>query len=111
MHRPRKLLPGASVDPTDRTAAGSGPDDCAVRHGSASDTDPVRETIDDGETGRLAGFFDAEGFASRALEVQRDPKAHCAVGDRAAAMIEERYALSVTLPRLVALFERAASGR
>jgi hypothetical protein len=61
--------------------------------------------------GRLAGFFDAEGFASRALEVLRDPKAHRAVGDRAAAMIEERYALSVTLPRLVALFERPASGR
>jgi hypothetical protein len=59
-----------------RTAAGSGPDDCAVCHSRASETDPVRETI-----------------------------------DRAAAMIEERYALSVTLPRLVAVFERAASGR
>ena len=32
------------------------------------------------------------------------------LGDRAAAMIEDRYALSVTLPRLVDLFERAASG-
>ena len=102
----------ASGDPTKRcTAAGSGPDDCAVGHSRASDTDPVRETIDGGETGRLAGFFDAEGFASRALEVLRDPKAHRAVGDGAAAMIEERYALSVNLPRLVVRFERTASGR
>jgi hypothetical protein len=38
-------------------------------------------------------------------------RAHRAVGDRPAAVIEERYSLSVTLPRLVALFERAASGR
>ena len=102
----------ASVDPTEaRTAAGSGPDDSAVRQSRASDTDPVRETIDDGETGRLAGFFDAEGSPRAPSRSCSDPKAHCAVGDRAAAMIEERYALSVTLPRLVALFERAASGR
>jgi hypothetical protein len=74
-----------------RTAARSGPDDCPVRHSRASDTAAVREAIDDGETGRLAGFFEAEGFASRALEVQRDPKAHCVVGDRPAAVIEERY--------------------
>jgi hypothetical protein len=33
------------------------------------------------------------------------------VDDRAAAMIEQRYALSAILPRLVILFERAAPGR
>jgi hypothetical protein len=63
------------------------------------------------ETGRLAGFFDAERFSRRALEVLRDPKAYRAVGDRTAVMIEERHSLSVTLPRLVALFQLAASGR
>jgi hypothetical protein len=86
-------------------------DDTAVRHRRASDTDPVRETIDDNETGRLAGFFDAEGFASRAQEVQGDRKAHRTAGGRAAAMIQERSALSATLPRPVDLFERVASGR
>ena len=75
----------------------------------ASDTEPVREVIVDGETGLLAGFFDVEAFARRALDVLRDPPAFRDLGDRAAAMIESRYALSVTLPRLVALFERATS--
>jgi hypothetical protein len=66
---------------------------------------------DDGETGRLDGFLDAEEFASCALEVIRDPKAHRAVGDRAAVMIEDRHVLYVTLPRLVALVDRASSGQ
>ncbi len=87
------------------TAAGSGVDNSSLRHGRASDTDPVHET------GRLAGCFDAEEFVSRGLELQHVPKARCAVGDRAAVVFEERYVLSVTPLRLVALFERAASGR
>jgi hypothetical protein len=62
------------VDPTEaRAVAGSGPDDRAVRHGRVSDIDPVGETIDDGEMGRLAGFVDAEGFGSRAIELLREP--------------------------------------
>jgi glycosyltransferase involved in cell wall biosynthesis len=75
----------------------------------ASDTEPVREVLVDGETGLLAGFFDVEAFARRALDVLRDPSAFRDMGDRAAAMIESRYALSVTLPKLVVLFERATS--
>ena len=75
----------------------------------ASDTEPVREVIVDGETGLLAGFFDIEGFARRALDVLRDPAAFRDVGNRAAELIERQYALKVTLPRLVGLFERATS--
>ncbi len=71
----------------------------------ASDTEPVREVVVNGETGLLAGFFDVNAFARRAIEVLRDPTAFRHLGDRAAAMIESRYALAVTLPRLVALFE------
>jgi glycosyltransferase involved in cell wall biosynthesis len=76
----------------------------------ASDTEPVREVLVDGETGLLAGFFDVEGFARRALDVLRDPTAFREVGDRAAAMVESQYSLDVTLPLLVGLFERATSG-
>lgn len=76
----------------------------------ASDTEPVREVIVEGETGLLASFFDVEAFARRALDVLRDPRAYRDVGNRAATMIENRYALSVTLPKLVALFERATTG-
>lgn len=76
----------------------------------ASDTAPVREVIVDGETGLLAGFFDVEAIAGRALGVLRDPPSFRDLGDRGAAMIESRYAMAVTLPRLVALFERATFG-
>lgn len=76
----------------------------------ASDTAPVREVITDGENGLLADFFDVEGLASRALEVLRDPAAYRGMASRAASLINERYALDVTLPRLVDLFEQAQSG-
>ena len=75
----------------------------------ASDTEPVREVLTDGETGLLAGFFDVEAFTRRALDVLRDPPAFRGLGEKAAALIENRYALSVTLPKLAALFERATS--
>ena len=76
----------------------------------ASDTEPVREVFVDGETGLLAGFWDVEAFARRALDVLRDPAAFRDIGDRAVNLIESQYALSVTLPRLVSLFERATAG-
>ena len=41
----------------------------------ASDTAPVREMIDDGRNGRLCGFYDVDGFATRAVEILRDPEA------------------------------------
>ena len=41
----------------------------------ASDTEPVREMIDDGKNGLLCDFYDVEGFAARAVEVLRDPAA------------------------------------
>jgi glycosyltransferase involved in cell wall biosynthesis len=77
----------------------------------ASDTEPVREVITDGETGLLAGFFDVEAFARRALDVLRDPPAFRGLGQQAAALVENRYALSVTLPKLASLFERAVNER
>jgi glycosyltransferase involved in cell wall biosynthesis len=76
----------------------------------ASDTAPVREMIVDGENGLLVDFFDVDGLARRALEVLRDPSAFRTLGERGAAFIEERYSLRVTLPRMVALFERAVAG-
>jgi glycosyltransferase involved in cell wall biosynthesis len=69
----------------------------------------VREVITDGQTGLLAGFFDVEAFTRRALDVLRDPPAFRGIGEKAAALIENRYALNVTLPKLAGLFERATS--
>jgi len=75
----------------------------------ASDTAPVREMVEDGRNGLLVDFFDAEGFAERAVDVLSDPAAYRPLGEAAAALIRETYALDVTLPKLVRLFETALS--
>ena len=49
----------------------------------ASDTPPVREMIEDGRNGLLRGFYDVEGFATRAVEVLRDPGAFRHLGREA----------------------------
>jgi glycosyltransferase involved in cell wall biosynthesis len=74
----------------------------------ASDTAPVREMIEDGQNGRLCGFSDVAGFASRAVEVLRDPGAFRHLGREAAERIRHDYAIDVTLPRLARLFEQTA---
>ena len=77
----------------------------------ASDTEPVREMIEDGRNGRLSGFDDVDGFAAKAVEVLRDPGAFRDLGHVAAADIRRDYAIDVTLPRLAGLFERAVDGK
>jgi glycosyltransferase involved in cell wall biosynthesis len=72
----------------------------------ASNTAPVVEMMVDGENGLLVDFFDVDGLVQRAVEVLRDPTAFRTLGERGAALIGERYALGVTLPRLVGLFDR-----
>jgi glycosyltransferase involved in cell wall biosynthesis len=75
----------------------------------ASNTAPVVEMIAEGDNGLLCDFFDVDGLASRAIEVLKDPRAFHVLGERGASIIEEHYALSVTLPKLVGLFERAVA--
>ena len=48
----------------------------------------------------------SKGWRSRAVNVLRDPVSFRVLGERGAELIAERYALGVTLPRLLALFER-----
>lgn len=73
----------------------------------ASGTPPVREMITDGRNGLLFDFFDAEGLAARAVQVLRDPDSHRPLGRAGAQMIRRRYAIDVTLPQLIGLFQRA----
>lgn len=75
----------------------------------ASDTAPVRELIEHGRHGLLADFFDAEGLANLALEVLRHPDDYRQLGANAKTMIDERYALPVTLPRMLDFYSRIAS--
>jgi glycosyltransferase involved in cell wall biosynthesis len=76
----------------------------------ASDTEPVREMIEDGHHGLLCGFFDSDGFADRAVEVLRDPPAFRPLGCAAVERIRRDYAIDVTLPRLARLFEQTVGG-
>ncbi|MFO0909492.1 MAG: glycosyltransferase [Isosphaeraceae bacterium] len=76
----------------------------------ASDTAPVAEMIEDGRNGLLAGFFDVDGMAARGVEVLRNPVEFAPLGQEAVERIHRSYALDVTLPKLVGLFERTVSG-
>jgi glycosyltransferase involved in cell wall biosynthesis len=76
----------------------------------ASDTEPVREVIRDESNGLLADFFDIDGLAEKAVAVLSDPPAYRALGERGLAMVHERYALAVTLPKLITWFERSLAG-
>jgi len=76
----------------------------------ASDVAPVREVIQHDRSGLLAGFSDVEGLAAQAMAVLRDPPAYRRLGAAGRALVEERYSLDRTLPKLERLFARA-SGR
>jgi glycosyltransferase involved in cell wall biosynthesis len=66
--------------------------------------------IHDGSNGLLADFFDVDALADKSLAVLKDPPAYRALGERAIAMIHERYTLDVTLPKLIHWFERTMAG-
>ena len=75
----------------------------------ASDVPPVREVIRPDETGLIAGFADVEALANTALRVLKDPAAYRRLGRAGRRLVEERYGVDVTFPRLVDLFTRVAS--
>ncbi len=75
----------------------------------ASATAPVQEVISDGENGLLCDFFDVDGLAEAALEVLKAPQRYRrTLGAAARRTIEARYALRVTLPRLLEFFRETA---
>jgi glycosyltransferase involved in cell wall biosynthesis len=76
----------------------------------ASNTAPVREVVTDGKSGLLVDFFDVDGLAEKAVAVLRDPPSYRHLGECAAALVRDRYALGVTLPKLIAWFERTIAG-
>lgn len=83
---------------------------CAI---VASDTEPVREVIADGENGLLSGFFDVDGLAAQVLAVLDDPPGHRrGLGSAAKETVAGTYSLDVTFPRLATfLGQVAASSR
>jgi glycosyltransferase involved in cell wall biosynthesis len=75
----------------------------------ASDTEPVREVITQGENGLLNDFFDIEGLAGQAVKVLREPAAHRSLGEAGAKMVHERFSLDYCFPRLADFYQQVSS--
>lgn len=72
----------------------------------ASDTEPLREAIVHGDTGRLVNFFDREGLVHEVCALLDDPQERRRLGANARAFAIEHYDLkSVCLPRQLAWVE------
>lgn len=72
----------------------------------ASATPPVMEMIRAGENGLLADFFNVDEFVRQAHEVLSDPPAFAHLGQKAGAIIRDRYSLEKVLPRMLDLYGR-----
>ena len=77
----------------------------------ASDTAPVREMIQHGETGLLVDFFDVDAFAAAINRVLDDQPGHQPLGEATQQLIEERYSLEKCLPETLTLYENVVSRR
>jgi glycosyltransferase involved in cell wall biosynthesis len=77
----------------------------------AWDGEPLREVLTPGRDSLLVPPDDEETALRLARAVLDDPAAHAPLGEAAAALVRERYAEDVTLPRLASLFERLVEGR
>lgn len=74
---------------------------CAI---VASDTQPLREAVTHGETGRLVNFFDVDGLADQVCDLLERPEERARLGTNARAFARANYDLkTVCLPRQVRL--------
>ncbi len=77
----------------------------------ASDTAPVRELIEPGQTGLVEDFFDVEGLARTASRVLDASQDYRHLGAAGAALVRERCSLEVCLPQMLQLYEAAVAAR
>ncbi|MEX0807580.1 MAG: glycosyltransferase family 4 protein [Dongiaceae bacterium] len=77
----------------------------------ASDTDPIREVMEDGKNGLLVDFFSPSQLADRIEEALDHRDRYAALRKAARETIVERYALNDLLPKHVKLLEDLAAGR
>jgi len=71
----------------------------------ASDTEPVRELITDGENGWLVEFFDTEAIAAKVEEVLDDPEKSRKLRTAARQTVLDKYDLAKVLPQHLAWIE------
>jgi glycosyltransferase involved in cell wall biosynthesis len=72
---------------------------CAI---VASDTGPLHEAVQDGETGRRVGFFDIKGLVNTTCELLEQPEQRRWLGTRARKFVCNNYDLhTLCLPRQI----------
>ena len=76
----------------------------------ASNTDPVREVVRDGENGLLVDFFDTGALADRICDVLDRPDDFAGVREAARRTAVEGYSVSELVPLRARLLEAVASG-
>jgi len=76
----------------------------------ASDTDPVREVITDGENGFLTDFFNHEAFAARIAHALDHHKELDHIRKAARHRVLDNYALKNLLPKHLRLIKDVANG-
>lgn len=77
----------------------------------ASDTEPVREVIRDGETGRLVDFFDGDAIVDQVCDLMEDEAARRDLGRAARQLMLDKYELNrVCLPRQLAWLSNIMEG-
>jgi glycosyltransferase involved in cell wall biosynthesis len=76
----------------------------------ASNTAPVQEIIQHEHSGLLADFFDVDGFTRQALEVLDAPERYRPLADAGVRLIDEKYSLARTVPRMLELYRRVIRG-
>ena len=76
----------------------------------ASDTDPVREVVRDGQDGLLVDFFDTGRLADRICGALERPDSFAGVRQTARETAVERYAMSKLIPLRTRLLDAVAGG-
>ena len=76
----------------------------------ASNTDPVREVVRDGENGLLVDFFDTGALAERICDTLDRPEDFGQLRDGARRTAVDRYALAKLVPQRARLLEAVADG-
>ena len=76
----------------------------------ASDTEPVREVVHDGDNGLLVDFFDTSALAERVCDILDRPGAWSHLREAARNTAVERYAASKLVPLRARLLEAVGDG-
>ena len=76
----------------------------------ASETEPVREVVRDGDNGLLVDFFDIGALAGRICDALDRPGDFAHLRESARRTAVDRYAVAELVPRRARLLEAVADG-